>query len=218
MSAYSRAGATCLVLAPVAGIASVLAGVPVSGKAGDLASTFIDHPSAARLGLALNAVAATLLVGGIVWFALNCHGCSPRLALAGGTLGVLGMLAVLFDDAVHVCGSLVVDGLSVAQAKTALGPLTSGGVFAVGPLSELGDVGLILLAIAALRIGLPRWSAVVLCVGVIGEGLGFGAGSRYLVAAGFALTALGMVMVVRTVFAGAGMPVPALRQRAGQPV
>lgn len=218
MSAYSRAGATCLVLAPVAGLVSVLAGVPVSGKAGDLASTFTDHPSAARFGLALNAVAATLLVAGIVWFAVICREGAPRLAMAGGILGVLGMLAVLFDDAVHVSGSLVVDGLGVDQARTALDPLTSGGVLAVGPLSELGDLGLVLLAIAALRLGLPRWVAVVLCVGVIGGGIGFGAGSRYLVVAGFALSAVGMAMVVRTVFARAELPVPALRHRAGQPV
>jgi hypothetical protein len=128
------------------------------------------------------------------------------------------MLAVLFDDAVHVSGSLVVDGMTTDQATKALKPLTSGGVFAVGPLSELGDVGIILLAIAALRLGLPRWAAVVLCVGVIGEGIGFGAGSRYLVAAGFALTAVGAAMVVRTALGGAALPAPALRQRAGQPV
>jgi hypothetical protein len=206
------------VLAPIVGLVSALAGVPVSGKAADLASTFTDHPSAARLGLALNAVAATLLVGGIVWFALTCHRSAPRLAIAGGTLGVLGMLAVLFDDAVHVSGSLVVDGLSADQARTALGPLTSGGVFAVGPLSELGDIGLIVLAVAALRLGLPRWAAVVLCVGVIGEGVGFGAGSRYLVAAGFALTAIGVGMVVRTAFVGNALPAPAVRHAAGQPV
>jgi hypothetical protein len=218
MSAYSRAGATCLVLAPVAGLVSALAGVPVSGKTADLASSFTDHPSTARLGLALNAIAATLLVGGIIWFAMICHPRAPRLAMAGGTLGVLGMLSVLFDDAVHVCGSLVVDGLSTDQARTALGPLTSGGVFAVGPLSELGDIGLVLLAIAALRLGLPRWAAAVLCLGVIGEGVGFGAGSRYLVATGFALTAVGAAMVVRSALAIVEPTAPALRQPAGQPV
>ncbi|HEU5007464.1 MAG TPA: hypothetical protein VFT67_10845 [Jatrophihabitantaceae bacterium] len=218
MSAYSRAGATCLVLAPIAGLASVLIAKTVSGKASDLASAFVEHPNATHLGLAINSVAASLLVGGIVWFAWIAYGHSPRLAMTGGVLGVLGMLAVLFDDAVHVSGSLVVDGMTTDQATKALKPLTSGGVFAVGPLSELGDLGLVLLAIAALRLGLPRWAAVVLCVGVIGEGIGFGAGSRYLVAVAFALTAIGAAMVVRTVLVGGVLPAPALRQRAGQPV
>ncbi|HZY77812.1 MAG TPA: hypothetical protein VFE40_15965 [Jatrophihabitantaceae bacterium] len=218
MSGYSRAGATCLVLAPVAGVVSALVGTPVSGKAADLASTFTDHATAARTGLAINAIAATLLLGGIVWFAMACSHRAGRLAVVGGTLGVLGMLAVLFDDAVHISGSLVVDGLSADQAKTALEPLTSGGVFAVGPLSELGDLGIILLAVAALRLGLPRWAAAVLCVGVVGEGIGFAAGSRYLVAAGFALTAVGAAMVVRTAFIGAALPIPVMRQRADQPV
>lgn len=198
MSPYVRAGATCLVLAPLAGLASVLAGAPVSGKAADLASRFVHHPAATHLGLALNAIAATLLVGGVVWFAGAAYRRSPRLAMAGGVLGVLGMLAVLFDDAVHVSGSLVVHGMTTTQATTTLGPLTSGGVVAVGPLSELGDLGVVLLAVAALRLGLPRWAAAVLCAGVIAEGLGFAAGSRYLAATGFALTAIGLATVVRT--------------------
>jgi hypothetical protein len=202
MSTQSRAGATVLVLAPLFGLISVLVGAPVSGKAADLADRFVHHSAAAQAGLAINAIAATLLVGGIVWFGRATHERAPRLALTGAVLGVLGMLAVLFDDAVHVSGSLVVDGMSVDEATTALHPLTSGGVFAVGPLSELGDIGLIVLAVAALRLGLPRWAAAVLCVGVVAEGVGFGAGSRYLVAAGFALTFVGLAMVVRTVFAG----------------
>lgn len=210
MSALSRAGATCLVLAPLAGLVSVVVTKTVSGKATEQATAYLEHPGATHLGFAINAIAATLLVGGIVWFAWIAYERSPRLAVAGGVLGVLGMLAVLFDDAVHVAGSLVVGGMSTDAATTALHPLTSGGVFAVGPLSELGDVGIILLAIAAVRRGLPRWAAVVLCVGVIGEGAGFGAGSRYLAAAGFALTAIGLAMVVRTVLANAPAPRAAL--------
>jgi hypothetical protein len=200
MSSYSRAGAACLVLAPLAGLVSVLVAASVSGNAEDLAIAFVGHPTATHIGLAVNATAATLLVGGIIWFASVVYAYSPRLAMSGAMLGVLGMLAALFDDAVHVTGSIMVDGLSTEQAASALDPLTSGGVFAVGPLSELADVGMILLAVAALRLGLPRWAAVVLCAGVIAEGLGFAAGSRYLAAAGFALTAVGVVEVVRTVF------------------
>jgi hypothetical protein len=199
MSGYSRAGAICLVAAPIAGFVSVLVGETVSGKASDQAVAFVEHATATHVGLALNAIAAALLIGGLIWFAWIAHERSPRLAVVGGVLGVIGMLAALFDDALHVAGSLMVAGLTAAEATTALGPLTSGGVFAVGPLSELGDIGLIVLAIAAVRFGLPRWTAAVLCVGVICEGLGFAAGSRYLAAVGFALAAVGVAAVVRTV-------------------
>jgi hypothetical protein len=200
MSSYSRAGAACLVLAPLAGLVSVLVAATVSGRTSDLAQAFVGHPGATHAGLAINAVAASLLVGGIVWFAWIVFERSPRLAMAGGALGVLGMLAVLFDDAVHVTGSVLVEGMSTADATKALDPLTSGGVFVVGPLSELGDVGMILLAIAAVRVGLPRWAAAVLCAGAIAEGLGFATGSRYLAAAGFALVAVAVATFARTVF------------------
>jgi hypothetical protein len=203
MSSYSRAGAACLVLAPLVGLVSMLVASTVSGKAADLATAFVEHPSATQAGLALNAVAASLLVGGLVWFAWITHRRAPRLAIIGGVLGVLGMLAVLFDDAVHVTGSIMVEGMTTADAKAALDPLTSGGVFAVGPLSELGDIGMILLAIAALRLGLAWWAGAVLCAGVIAEGLGFATGSRYLAAAGFALPASGVATMTRTVFARA---------------
>ena len=53
---------------------------------------------------------------------------------------------------------------------------------------------------------------------MIGEGVGFGAGSRYLVATGFALTAVGAAMVVRSALAIVEPTAPALRQPAGQPV
>lgn len=206
MSAYFRSGASCLVLAPLAGLVSVLVSQTVSGKAADQAAAFVEHPTATHVGLALNAIAAVLLVGGAVWFAWIAYERSPRLAMAGGVLAVLGMMSALFDDAVHVTGSVMVQGMSTVEATTALDPLTSGGVFVVGPLSELGDVGIILLAIAALRFGVPRWAAAVLCAGVIGEGLGFAAGSRYLAAAGFALTAVGVATVVRTVFVRPPVP------------
>lgn len=206
MSAHARAGATCLVLAPIAGCASVAIGATVSSKAADQAKAFVEHPAATHVGLGLNAVAAALLIGGIVWFAWVTYPRSPRLAVVGGALGVFGMLAAVFDVAVHASGSLVVAGMNTTQATTALGPLTSGGIVASGPLSELADVGLILLAVAALRLGLPRWGTAVICVGAIGEGLGFAVGSRYLAAAGFAVTAVGLATVVRTVHVGAPTP------------
>lgn len=198
MSPLSRAGGACLILGPIAGIASVLIEPTVSLQAPDLAAAYAAHPGATHLGLGVNAVAAVLTVAGLIWFAGSTRTRSPRLAVAGGVLGALGMFSVVFDDAVHLTGSLVTGGMAAAQATPLLERLTSGGIVAAGILSELADLGMILLAIAALRIGVPKWASAVLCVGVIGQGAGFASGSRYLAAAGFAVALVGFTAVVRT--------------------
>lgn len=215
MCPLSRTGGACLLVGSLAGLASVLVERSVSLKAGDLASAFTGHPAATQTGLAVNAVGAVLLAGGLIWLAWRTFSRSPRLAVAGGVLGVLGLFAIVTDDAVHVAGSVVVNGLTAAQAMPLLDRLTSGGVVAAGVLSELLDLGVILLAIAALRIGVPRWGSALLVLGSIGEGVGFSAGSRYLAAAGFAFTFLGFATVVRAALAGApAVSMPAVAQPA----
>lgn len=214
MSPISRAGATCLVLGPLAGIASVLIERSVSLQASDLAAAYTAHPAATHLGLAVNAVASVLTTAGVIWFAWWTHQRSPRLAVVGGVLGVLGMFSVMVDDAVHLAGSIVTGGMTAAQATPLLDRLTTGGVVAAGILSELADLGMILLAVAALRMGLPRWGCAVVCVGVIAQGLGFASGSRYLAAVGFAVAFVGLVTVVRTAFAVApAVSLPLAAQR-----
>lgn len=210
MSWQSRVGAACLVTAPIAGLVSALIVHTVSGKAVDQAVAYTEHPGATQLGLAINAIATTLLIAGLIWLAWTTYERSPRLATVGGVLGVLGMLAALVDDAVHLSGSAIVGGMTTTQAASLLHPLVSGGVFAVGPLSELADVGVILLAVAALRLGVAGWAAAVLIVGVIAEGVGFAAGTRYLVAAGFALAFVGFAMIVHTTLAKASAASPSM--------
>lgn len=209
MSIPRRAGAACLVVGPLVGFVSMLVTRTVSLKAADQAAAFTAHPGQTQLALALNALAAVLLAAGLVWLAWTVHQRAPRLAVAGAVVGVLGLFAIMFDDAVHVSGSIVVNGLSAGAATSVLHGLTTGGVTAVGPLSELADLGVILLAVAALQIDVPRWAAAVLCAGVVVQGAGFGAGSRYAAAVGFALAFVGFATVVRTVFAGKPSPVRA---------
>jgi hypothetical protein len=200
MSPLSRAGAACLLVGPLAGIASVLIERSVSLQAADLAAAYTAHPAATHLGLAVNAVASVLTAAGLIWFAWSTYPRSPRLAVAGGVLGVLGMFSVMVDDAVHLAGSLVTAGMTTAQATPLLDRLTSGGVTAAGILSELADLGVILLAVAALRIGVPKWGSAALCIGTIAQGAGFASGSRYLAVAGFAVAFVGFATVVRTTF------------------
>jgi hypothetical protein len=208
MSTQSRAGATCLVLAPLFGVASMLIERTVSLKAADQVAAFTAHPGLTHLGLAFNAIAAVLLIAGVVWFAWVTYEQSPRLAFAGGVLGVVGLLAILFDDAVHVAGSLMVAGLGTTQATDGFHRVISGGSAAVGPLSELADIGIILLAVAALKISLPRWAAALVAAGGVVQGLGFATGNRYVAAAGFAASFVGFAMVVRTALATEPEPAP----------
>lgn len=201
MSPLSRAGAACLLAAPLAGLASVLIERSVSLKAPDLATAFTLHPTATHIGLAVNAVGTVLLAAGLVWFAWTAYARSPRLAVAGGVLGLIGLFSIAVDDGVHIAGSLVVSGLPAADATPILERLTSGGVVAAGIVSELADIGVILLAIAALRIGVPAWGTAIICLGAVGEAVGFATGTRYLAAAGFAVTLVGYTTIVRAAFA-----------------
>ncbi|MBN9610414.1 MAG: hypothetical protein BGO26_08220 [Actinobacteria bacterium 69-20] len=201
MSIPSRTGATCLVLAPLFGVTSVLIERTVSGNAADQAAAFLSQSRLTQLGLTLNVVAAVLLIAGVVWLAWLTHDRSPRLALTGGVLGVLGMIAVVMDGTFQMAGALMTSGLTAAQATALLEHVDSGGAFVVKPLSELADLGVILLAFAALKIGVPRWVAVVLAAGVITEGIGFAIGIRYVAAAGFAASFVGYVVIEHTAFA-----------------
>jgi hypothetical protein len=168
----------------------------------DLAAAFTVHPDASQLGIGVGAAAAVMLAGGLVWLAQTTYQASPRLAVIGGVLGVLGLFSVIFDDAVRLSGALVVDGLGATQAADLLGRLSSGGVVVVGPLSLLNDIGMVLLAIAALRTGVPRWAVVVTCIGVLVESAGFAVGIRYLAAIGFVVVVAGFTTMVRTTLEG----------------
>jgi len=214
MSPLSRAGAACLILGPIAGVASVLIQRSVSLQAADLAVAYTAHPTATHLGFAVNAVASVLTAAGLIWFAWSTYSRSPRLAVAGGVLGGLGLFSVMFDDAVHLAGSIVTGGLTPAQATPLLDRLTSGGVTAAGIFSELADLGVILLAVAALRLGVPRWGSALICIGALAQGLGFASGTRYLAAAGFAVALVGFATVVRTAFERVpANPLPLAAQR-----
>ncbi|HET7386519.1 MAG TPA: hypothetical protein VFJ19_07645 [Nocardioidaceae bacterium] len=215
MTSLNKTGSACLVLGPLLGVVSMVLARTVSHRAADQAAAFTAHPTASQIGLGINALAAVLLTAGVVWLALTTYARAPRLAATGGVLGVLGMFAIVFDDAVHLSGALVVRGLDPARAADLLGPLSSGGVLAVGPLSELADVGVILLALATLRLGVSRWAVAAICVGVVVEGAGFAIGTRYLPAVGFAIALAGYAAVVhtlagRTVQSASSLPSPAI--------
>ena len=80
--------------------------------------------------------------------------------MAGGALGVFGLLAVLFENGVAAAGPAIVGGLDRIQATVVLDRIHSAAaITALGPLAITGDIGLALLGIAAVKAGAPRWAA-----------------------------------------------------------
>jgi hypothetical protein len=121
--------------------------------------------------MALNSIAVALLIAGVIWLALALTPRSPRLALAGGVLGVFGLLAVLFDNGVAASFPPIVGGLDRIQATFVLDRIHSAAaITALGPLSITGDIGLALLGIAAVKAGAPRWAGAAIVAGALGEG------------------------------------------------
>jgi hypothetical protein len=150
-----------------------------------------------------------LLIAGTVWLALTIAPRAPRLAMAGGVLGVLGSLVVLFESGVAAAAPAIVDTLDRAQATAVLDRINTGAISALDPLSILGDIGIALLGIAAARAGAPRWAAVAIVIGALGEGAGFATGTKALVIISFALLFAGLLQAVRTLLTRA-VPRPAV--------
>ena len=127
--------------------------------------------------------------------------------MAGGVLGVFGLLVVLFENSVAAAGPAIVGALDRAQAAAVLDHVHSGAVSALEPLSVIGDVGLALLGIAAVKAGAPRWAGAAIAAGALAEGAGFATGTRALVIIAFAVLFLGLLQAVRTLVAS---PAPQL--------
>ena len=211
LSRTSRAGAASLLLAPVIVIAAALIQPTLSDEAAKQVAALRLHHGAVILGLTLSNVSLLLLIAGMVWLALTLAPRVPRLAVVGGVLGVFGSLVVLFENGVSAATPSIVSGLDPVQATTLVHHLHTGtAVAAVEPLSILGDIGLALLGVATARVGAPRWSALAIAVGALGEGAGFATGTKGAVIAAFAIMLIGLLQVVRVLMgAHAGSAAPA---------
>jgi hypothetical protein len=198
MSRLSTAGAASLVLAAPLVIIGTLVSPTISDEAADQLRALTAHRGAAIVGQALSNVALVLLIAGTIWLALRIAASSPKLAVAGGVLGVLGDLVVLFEGGVHATSAAIVASLDPTNASSALDRIvSSAAVKGLEPLSLLGDIGLLLLGIGAVRIGLPRWAAAALGAGALVEGVGFATTTKAGVVVGFALVLVGAVMAAR---------------------
>jgi hypothetical protein len=202
MFSKSIAGATALLAAPIVVIAGALAQPTLSGDAAKQVTALTSHRGVMIAGMTLSISAGILLVAGTIWLALTLAPRAPRLAMAGGVLGVLGMLIVLFENSVGAAAPAIVAGLDQAQATAVLNRIqSSAAISALEPVSIVGNIGIALLGIAVAKAGAPRWAAAMIVIGALGYGPGFAAGSKILVIVSFALLFIGLVSAVRTLAA-----------------
>lgn len=199
MSRFTLAGAASLLLAPILAVVAFAAAPTVSDDAGDQLAALTDHRAAAIASLTLQTVAIVLLLAGTIWLAVAVAGRSPRLAFWGGVVGALGSALVLFEDGIAAAGPAVAATLDPATATSTLHAIgSSTAVSALEPLTVVGDLGLVALAVAAVRMGVPRWAAALFAIGAFGETIGFATSTRALIVAGFAVLFVGLAGTVRT--------------------
>ena len=208
LSKSTFAGAAALLAAPIVVIAGTLAQPTLSDDAATQVAAFTVHRGPMIAGMTLRTTGLILLIAGTVWLALKLAPRAPRLAMAGGVLGVLGSLVVLFENGVGAAAPAIVDTLDRAQAIAVLDHINTGAVSALDSLSILGDIGIALLGIAVARAGAPRWAAAAIVIGALGEGAGFATGTKALVIISFALLFAGLLQAVRTLVTRAA-PQPA---------
>ena len=208
LSKSTFAGAAALLAAPIVVIAGTLAQPTLSDDPATQVAALTVHRGPMIAGMTLRTTGLILLIAGTVWLALTLAPRAPRLAMAGGVLGVLGSLVVLFENGVGAAAPAIVDTLDRAQATAVLDHINTGAISALDPLSILGDIGVALLGIAAARAGAPRWAAAAIVIGAVGEGAGFATGTKALVIISFALLFAGLLQAVRTLVTRAA-PQPA---------
>lgn len=190
MTRTALAAKAALLAAPLLALASAALSPTVAD--GDVTAMETSR-RAMLIGHAISTLSIMLLTAGTIWLALSLARSAPRLALGGGILGVAGSLIVLFEDGITAGEPAVVSASSHAQALGLVNHIEASAFRGLEPLALLGDLGLALLALAAVRAGAPRWSAIATAAGAFAEGAGFATGTRVVVIAGFAVLLAGLV-------------------------
>ena len=201
MSRLSLTGAVAFVAAPILAAVGVLVSTTMSDDAATQVAAFADHRGAMIGAAVLQTVAIFLFVGGIVWLAAAVAPRARGLAFTGGVLGVIGSLVILFEDGITATVSSVVGALDPARATTVVDRIHSSTAAGLEPISLLQAIGCLILAVAAVRMGVPRWAAALFAIGGFVDTAGFAAGSKAVVVIGFAVLLAGLLPLVRT-FAG----------------
>lgn len=208
MSTSARVGAGVLLAAPLLALVSDVVTPTFSDDAVDRVAALADHHTPMVIGMTVEVLSIALMIGGIVWLASALRAHAPRPALAGGVLGVLGALVVLFEDGLAAASPAIVGTVGRAQAAGVLDAVHTSVAGRIEPLSLLLDVGLICLGAAAVKGGAPVWLGVVLGVAAVAQGLAMATATRPLAVAAFAVLFVTLAGVVR-VLAGSPAHQPA---------
>jgi len=204
----ARLGAGCLIGGTAIGLVSVLFRQTIAESSTAQAAALAAHHDAMLAGVALSSIAVLLWIGGVVWLAFALRSVASRSVLIGATLGVIGNAAVLFGNGVTTAAYGAVHGMGSTAAAGLLDRMGSAAEIA-DPIALLGDIAFVVLAVDAVRVGVPRWAAVVTAVGALVEGAGFGVGHRAVAVIGFVLLLAGLAELCRIVLRVDGAPVPA---------
>jgi len=197
MSRIDRAGAASLLAAPVVATAGILTDTTISDDAAKQVAAFANHRGAMIGGAALQTIAVVLLAAGLVWLAATLAPRARSLAIGGGILGLVGSLVILFEDGVRAGVPSVVAALDPSRATSVVDRIQSSAVVStIEPISVLQAIGIALLAVAAVKAGMPRWAVVLFGAGGFVNTVGFATASKSVVLAGFALLLVGLAPVV----------------------
>jgi hypothetical protein len=198
MPRLASTGAAAFIAAPILAAVGVLASTTMSDEAADQVAAFAGHRGAMIGGTVLQTIGIVLFLGGIVWLATTLAPHARGLAAAGGIVGVAGSLVILFEDGATAATAGVVAALDPAHATTAVDRIHSGALGALEPVSLLQAIGCLLLALSALRAGVPRWAAALFALGGFVDTIGFAAASKPLTVIGFAVLLAGLLPLART--------------------
>jgi hypothetical protein len=197
LSTSNRAGATALLVAPLLAFVINAMLPTLSDDATAVIDALHSHHGVMVLGLSLEPLSIALMIAGVVWLAVVLRARAPRLATAGGIIGVAGGLIVLFEDGVHAVAPAVVGTLGAGTATKVLDHITTSAAGRVEPLALLLALGLTLLAAAAVRAGAPYWLAFAVGICAFGQGIGEATGIRVLLLTAFAGLFLSLAVMVR---------------------
>lgn len=201
MSRLSLAGAAAFVAGPVLGIAGVLAAATMSDDAATQVAAYADHHGSMIASAVLQMIGILGFVGGIVWLATAVSARGRGLAAAGGIAGVAGSLIILFEDGLGAAVPSVVSALGPAQATSVVDRIHSSTAGSLEPISLLQAIGCLILAVCAVRMGVPRWAAALFAIGGFVDTIGFATASKPVVVVGFLVLLAGLLPLIRS-FAG----------------
>lgn len=208
LSKTTGVGASVLLAAPLIATITNIVLPTISDEAPDRVAALSAHHMPMITGMTLEVISIVLMIGGVIWLAGALRPRTPRLALAGGVLGVIGGLVVLFEDGIAATAPAIVHTLPAAQATSVLDHVHSGALAAIEPLSLLLDIGLACLGAAAVKAGAPAWLGAAVAVSAVGQGIGLATGTRALAVAAFAALFLSLAGVVRVLARSGSSPLP----------